>query len=93
MYWVSGVARVLEARTPENLELETFETVVANVTDGEGLASVVLAEPASSPSAILRVARNKTGNLFVTLTKDSIELWGFRVMHVFWALFGEERVA
>ncbi|CAG8487730.1 7760_t:CDS:10 [Ambispora gerdemannii] len=68
MYWASGTAKVLELPplTQKTYEQEELESS----TDQTG----------SSPNQpkILALIRNKSGNLFVTLTSTSLQLWGFR---------------
>ncbi|CAG8513882.1 710_t:CDS:10 [Ambispora leptoticha] len=67
MYWASGTAKALELPplTQKTYEQEELESS----TDQTG---------SSSQPKILALIRNKSGNLFVTLTSTSLQLWGFR---------------
>ncbi|CAG8600077.1 32678_t:CDS:10 [Gigaspora margarita] len=67
MYWASGIAKVLEVRSPDYSKFNDSKTAEqSSVTKTD------------HSSAILKLKRNKLGNLFVTLTKNSVQLWGFR---------------
>ncbi|KAF0380398.1 RIC1-domain-containing protein [Gigaspora margarita] len=67
MYWASGIAKVLEVRSPDYSKFNDSKTAEQS-SDTK----------TDHSSAILKLKRNKLGNLFVTLTKNSVQLWGFR---------------
>ena len=71
MYWTSGIAKVLTV-SKANLKVESVDEK-RTVVNEEGEEKIGV-----SP-VILHMRRNKSGNLFITLTKDSIQLWSFRV--------------
>ena len=71
MYWTSGIAKVLTVSKPNSLKVGSIDEK-RTVLNEEG-------EEIGVSPVILHMRRNKSGNLFITLTKDSIQLWSFRV--------------
>ncbi|CAG8465384.1 5719_t:CDS:10 [Paraglomus occultum] len=71
MYWTSGIAKVLTVSKTNSLRVESVDEK-GTVVNEEGEEKIGV-----SP-VILHMRRNKSGNLFITLTKDSIQLWSFR---------------
>ncbi|RHZ64129.1 hypothetical protein Glove_326g53 [Diversispora epigaea] len=69
---------------PENTLTTTFTTDTTtnttNTTDTTNNTTITdnTTTTATNTFAILRLKRNKAGNLFVTLTKNSLQLWGIR---------------
>jgi len=73
MYWASGIAKALVIIPPDYSEFNPAEVSSPSETIDPGNTDAL--------NTILRIKRNKIGNLFVTLTKKSVQLWSVRVMH------------
>src|SRR5438128_818206 len=94
MYWAIGIAKSLQVSWPDfpsfdeidsgetidSLENEEYETT--SITDElEEETAHKLSISSKEPSKkIIKLKRNKNGNLFVTITKESVQLWVFRVI-------------
>ncbi|CAJ0769080.1 20893_t:CDS:2, partial [Entrophospora sp. SA101] len=84
MYWASGIAKALEVRWPDfsyfsetdsSNSIDSSEYEEELVEDTAHKLSVSVKDPSKK---IIKLKRNKSGNLFVTITKESIQLWIFR---------------
>ncbi|CAG8584243.1 5233_t:CDS:10 [Funneliformis caledonium] len=75
MYWASGIAKVLIAIPPDYSEFNSLQEFEEQSRSGESI------DPGNTDSlhTIIKLKRNKIGNLFVTLTKNSVQLWSVRV--------------
>jgi hypothetical protein len=93
MYWATGSARVL-AVEPSLLKLspdgedEELELVLPVITSGQGEKQDIEDDSQNgiqsrivkgTGSGIVDMARNEQGSLWVTITRESIQLWVHRV--------------
>lgn len=93
MYWATGSARVL-AVEPSLLKLspdgedEELELVLPVITSGQGEKQDIEGDSQNgiqsrivkgTGSGIVDMARNEQGSLWVTITRESIQLWVHRV--------------
>lgn len=74
MYWASGIAKALVVIPPDYNEFNPAE-------EPSSSGETIDLKNTDALNTIIRLRRNKTGNLFVTLTKNSLQLWSVRVMH------------
>lgn len=99
MYWATGSARVL-AVEPSLLKLspdgedEELELVLPVITSGQGEKQDIEGDSQNgiqsrivkgTGSGIVDMARNEQGSLWVTITRESIQLWVHRVrLMLYW---------
>ncbi|PKC14198.1 RIC1-domain-containing protein [Rhizophagus irregularis] len=71
MYWASGIAKALVVIPPDYNEFNPAE-------EPSSSGETIDLKNTDALNTIIRLRRNKTGNLFVTLTKNSLQLWSVR---------------
>jgi hypothetical protein len=77
MYWASGIAKALVIIPPDYSEFNPIEEFSGS--GQEQSRETIALDNTDALQTIIRLRRNKIGNLFVTLTKNSVQLWSVRV--------------
>ena len=87
MYWASGIAKALVTVPPDYSEFNSPEEISSSGQEQSRPGETIDPEDTDALHTIIRLRRNKIGNLFVTLTKNSVQLWNVRVCRVFFLKF------